>query len=146
MKRFVPLFLGTVIFGGCSSQAPTNLGVHNGRLASCPPSPNCVSTQGEDPQHRIEPLSYSGSSEQTMEKILRMVKGSKRTRVITSESNYLHAEYRTGFFGFVDDVEFYLDDDSKTVHFRSASRVGYSDLGVNRKRMEEFRKAYLSPP
>ena len=77
-----------------------------------------------------------------MSAILRIIENTKRTTIITKREDYLHVEYRTRL-GFVDDVEFHLDRESRTVHFRSASRVGYSDLGVNRKRMEEFTNSYL---
>ena len=76
-----------------------------------------------------------------MARILRVVDKMERTTIITRREDYLHVEYRTKM-GFVDDVEFYLDAQTQTVHFRSASRVGYSDLGVNRKRMEEFTTLY----
>jgi uncharacterized protein (DUF1499 family) len=80
-----------------------------------------------------------------MAAILAVVEKMQRTTVITQRENYLHVEYRTKM-GFVDDVEFYLDESTDTVHFRSASRIGYSDLGVNRKRMEEFSSLYRALP
>jgi uncharacterized protein (DUF1499 family) len=66
----------------------------------------------------------------------------KRTSIITKKDNYIHATFKSRIFRFVDDVEFYFDDKEKIVHFKSASRVGHSDLGVNRKRMEEIRKRF----
>jgi uncharacterized protein (DUF1499 family) len=80
-----------------------------------------------------------------MEAILTVVGKMPRTTVITRREDYLHVEYRTKM-GFVDDVELYLDEPARTVHFRSASRIGYSDLGVNRRRMEEFTHLYRSLP
>jgi uncharacterized protein (DUF1499 family) len=80
-----------------------------------------------------------------MTAVLSVVENTARTTVITRREDYLHAEYRTKM-GFVDDVEFYLDESKKTVHFRSASRIGYSDLGVNRKRMQEFTSLYRAVP
>jgi uncharacterized protein (DUF1499 family) len=76
-----------------------------------------------------------------MAMILRVVDKMERTTIIARREDYLHVEYRTKM-GFVDDVEFYLNEQTQTVHFRSASRLGYSDLGVNRKRMEEFTILY----
>ena len=145
MKRSMPVFaiaaLSMMFFGRCSGGPPSNIGLQDGKLSPCPSSPNCVSTQAGDPQHRIEALSFRGSQAQTMAAILSVVGRMKRTTVVTQKEDYLHVEYRTKM-GFVDDVEFYLDEPSQTVHFRSASRVGYSDLGVNRKRMEEFSTLY----
>jgi uncharacterized protein (DUF1499 family) len=145
MKKSMPMFavatLSMMLFGRCSGGPPSNIGLHDGTLSPCPKSPNCVSTQSSDPQHRIQALSFHGSKAQTMEAILTVVQKMKRTKVITRSEDYLHVEYRTKM-GFVDDVEFFLDEASRTVQFRSASRIGYSDLGVNRKRMEEFTALY----
>jgi uncharacterized protein (DUF1499 family) len=80
-----------------------------------------------------------------MAAILDVVGKMVRTTIITQREDYLHVEYRTKM-GFVDDVEFHLDDATRTVHFRSASRIGYSDMGVNRKRMEEFTRLYRALP
>jgi uncharacterized protein (DUF1499 family) len=65
-----------------------------------------------------------------------------RTDIVTLEEDYIHAECRSRIFGFVDDVEFWFDGANGVIHFRSASRMGYSDLGVNRKRMERIRKEF----
>jgi len=108
-----------------------------------------VSTQATDEAHRIEALEYkdlAGAAVEavrgaTMEALVRVVEQTRRTRIVRRTDTYLHAEYRTRL-GFVDDVEFLLDDATRRVHFRSASRVGHSDLGVNRKRMEGFRELY----
>ena len=141
IKRFIPIVLGLSIFGGCRGNPPAHLGVRDGGLFPCPESPNCVSTQSEDDAHRMEPLEYQGTRNETMDRILQVVNDMKRTRIVVQEDEYLHVEYRS-LVGFVDDVEFYLDEKTRTVHFRSASRLGYSDLGVNRKRMEQFREMY----
>jgi uncharacterized protein (DUF1499 family) len=131
-----------MLFSRCSGGSPSNIGVHEGRLSPCPDAPNCVSTQSSDPRHRIEALPFRGSAEQTMAAVLSVVETMAKTTIITQAEDYLHVEYRTKM-GFVDDVEFYLDESTKTVHFRSASRIGYSDLGVNRRRMQEFTRLYL---
>ena len=149
MKTSIPIcmtaFLTTLIAAGCGSNPPVNLGVQDGKLSPCPASPNCVSTQSDDPNHSMEVLRFRGSRRDTMAAILEIVETMERTTIITQGENYLHVEYRTRI-GFVDDVEFYLDEKTQAVHFRSASRVGYSDLGVNRKRMEEFAGRYRDLP
>lgn len=142
----LPLLAASIlILTGCLSKPPKNLGIRDGRLSSCPDSPNCVSTTATDEEHAIEPIIYSGTIEEAREKILEVVKQMERTTVITAEESYIHVEYRTKIMRYVDDVEFLIDDGTegtKTIHFRSASRVGYSDMGVNRARMEEFRRLF----
>ena len=114
---------------------PTNLGVKDGRLAPCKPSPNCVCSQADpaDAEHYIAPILFGGS----MEEARRAVESMPGATVISARSNYLYAEYRTRFMRYVDDVELYLDKGMLQV--RSASRLGRRDFGVNRKRVEELR-------
>ena len=118
---------------------PTNLGVQGGKLASCPSSPNCVSSQASD-NHAIAPLRFSGDAQAALRKLKAVVEAMPRTRIIDSKPDYLYAEFSTALMGFVDDVEFYCD--GKAIQVRSASRLGYSDLGVNRKRVEAIREAF----
>ena len=120
------------------------IGIINGKFHPCPKSPNCVSTQSTDEKHKMSPLSYNTSLEEAKSKILKIINSLKRTRIITDTNNYMHIEFRTAVFRFVDDVEFYFDDSDKIIHFRSAARLGYSDMGVNKKRMENITKLFLS--
>ncbi|MDD1682260.1 MAG: DUF1499 domain-containing protein [Methanoregula sp.] len=115
--------------------------MHNGKLAPCPASPNCVSSQSTDKDHGIEPFPFSGTPAEAMADLKRVLSGMPRARVVTVTENYLHAEFTSTLFRFVDDVEFWLDERTRTIHLRSASRVGRSDLGVNRKRIEHLRLA-----
>jgi uncharacterized protein (DUF1499 family) len=78
----------------------------------------------------------AGGGEGGLKDIVRTL---SRTRLVEEDESYLHYEFTSLLLRFVDDVEFLFDDESKTIHFRSASRTGYGDLGVNRKRMEEIR-------
>lgn len=123
----------------CSGTRPSTIGMKEGRLSPCPQSPNCVSTQADDDAHRIDPLKYSGTKEQAKQRLVQVITSMPRARITTDEGDYIHAEFTSFLFRFVDDVEFFFDDSAGLIHFRSASRVGYSDLGVNRKRMEEIR-------
>lgn len=144
-KRRVPirfiLILSMAPFAwlGC---AHSRLGLKNGKLAPCPASPNCVSTRAEDDLHRIAPLKYQGSQADARARLLDVIRSMPRTRVKKAEEDYIHATFRSRIFQFIDDVEFQFDDSSKTIHFRSASRLGYSDLGVNRQRMEAIRHKF----
>lgn len=111
-------------------------------LKACPKSPNCVSSKAGDPEHAVDPLVYSGSRAAAFERLQKVLAGMKRTTIVDQREDYIHAEARSLIFRFVDDVEFYFPAAEKVIHVRSASRVGYSDLGVNRKRIEEIRKRF----
>ena len=119
---------------------PADLGVNNGRLKSAPQSPNAVSSQAADVQHRIAPLTYQTAAAQAKAALVKIIEGTPRTKIITQSADYLYAEYESAFFGFVDDVELYLEPGTKLVQVRSASRVGRSDFGVNRARIEDIRR------
>ena len=120
-----------------SGTRPDNLGVKDGRFAACKTTPNCVSSQADpaDGEHYIAPIAFSG----TMHELRRAVESMTRATVIREEGNYLYAEYKSALMGYVDDVELLLDEKARLVHARSASRLGRSDFGVNRKRIEELR-------
>ena len=119
------------------------IGIVDGKFHPCPDTPNCVSTQAADNKHKIDPIQYSGSLSEAKEKIVKIINSLKRSKIITNKENYIHAEFRTATFRFVDDVEFLFDDSEKIIHFRSRARLGISDMGVNRKRMEIIRKKFV---
>lgn len=121
---------------------PFNLGEHDGRLAECPDSPNCVCSQSENPAHRVEPIPFDGSVEEARDRLKEILGQMPRTTIVSESDRYLRAECRSRLFRFVDDLEFVIDDRSKPIHIRSASRAGYSDLGVNRQRVETIRKLW----
>jgi len=126
-----------------TARRPENLGVKDGRLAPCPETPNCVSSQADDEAHRMDPIPFDGDADAAMDRLKAVLAAQPRTAIVEAHGDYLHAECASLLFRFVDDVEFVVDRDKKVIHFRSASRVGRSDLGVNRRRMEEIRKAFL---
>ena len=144
LRSLAVLFCGAVAVR-CSvwvmSPSPAGLGVLDHRLAVCPDRPNCVSTFSQAVEHRIDPIPFRGSPDDLIQKLKTIVTELPRTRVVRQASNYLHVECRSLWFGFVDDVEFLVDVEQQLIQFRSASRVGYSDLGVNRQRMETIRRA-----
>ena len=112
------------------------------RLTPCPSSPNCVSSLSEDRKHAIEPLQYTGSRDEARHRLIGILDKQAAARVIINETDYIHAEFRSKIFRLVDDVEFLFSDEEKIIHVKSASRVGYSDLGANRKRVEWIRRAF----
>jgi uncharacterized protein (DUF1499 family) len=138
------IFLIILLTGGCTAMKPKNLGVTDGKLKECPDSPNCISTQSSDPVHHMDPIVYRGDDKEAFDRIIKVINSMDRTKIITKTDNYIHAEYTTKLMRFVDDVEFYFDFKNKTIHFRSASRVGYSDMGLNRKRMNEVTAIFKS--
>ena len=144
MEKLIMLIAVTCFFTCifCSGTRPLNLGIKNGKLSPCPDSPNCVSSQAEDSEHFIEPISFNGNGAEAISNIIDIIKSMKRTKIIKSANDYLHVEFTSAIFRFVDDVEFYISQSENFIHLRSASRVGYSDMGVNRKRIEAIRKKF----
>ena len=110
-------------------------------LPPCPDSPNCVSTfaSSGDSRHHIAPYPYSRPRPDAKAVLKAVVGGLPRTKLVDESDTYLHYEFTSLLLRFVDDVEFVFDDETKTIHFRSASRTGYGDFGVNRRRMEDIR-------
>ena len=110
-------------------------------LKPCPESPNCVNTYQEDDKHSpMTPLPVYGSIQESMQLLTQMIEEMPRTTLVRMDSTYLHVEFKIALFGFIDDVEFQVID--QNIHFRSASRKGYYDLGVNRNRMEDIQQAW----
>ena len=135
----------TFILMACSMEQAIKKDATNHRLLPCPKSPNCVSSLSADKSHFVEPLSYKVSLEAAREKLISVINSMKRSAIVTAEMNYIHATFKSGLFRFVDDVEFLFDDQRKVINLRSAARTGYSDLGVNRKRVEEIRQIFMNP-
>ncbi|MEM6425661.1 MAG: DUF1499 domain-containing protein [Cyanobacteria bacterium P01_D01_bin.128] len=128
-----------------SGSRPDDIGVEGGRLTACPSSPNCVVSQGEaDAEHAIAPLRYSGTPAEAMDALRQVVGNQARSEIIEQTDSYLYAEFTSRLMGFVDDVEFYFPaDEPGVIHVRAAARLGQSDLGVNRKRIEAIRAALI---
>ncbi len=119
-----------------TSRRPKTLGVREGQLAPCPDSPNCVSTQANREHQQMDSIPLSIDLAEAMQTLKRVVSAMPRTQIITADDRYLHVEFTSALFRFVDDVEFFVDHEQRAIHFRSASRAGRSDFGVNRKRMQ----------
>jgi uncharacterized protein (DUF1499 family) len=109
------------------------------QLPPCPSSPNCVSTQAHDEEHSIAPIRYQKGKAEATQALKTALLSLPRTKLVEENENYLHYEFTSLLLRFVDDVEFLFDEETKTIRFRSASRIGHSDFGVNRRRMEEIR-------
>ena len=104
-----------------------------------------MSSQAIDDRHGIEPLRSTGTAEEARSRLLEILGRLPRTRVVTQAEHYVHAEAQSRWFRFIDDVEFLIDPAAGLIHVRSASRVGYSDRGVNRQRVERIRQEFEQP-
>ncbi len=119
------------VLGNQSQKMNPELGVQDGKLQKCPNKPNCVvSFYPDDKEHYLAPI----KTEQSLDEIKKTILKSDLDWKITQEGeNYIHYNFKSSLMGFVDDIELYKSED--LLHFRSASRVGYSDLGANKKRI-----------
>ena len=144
----IALFVIIVFFiFGYMSNSGEAYGRVEGRLKQCPDKPNCVSSEFvSDAEHYIEPLVYSVDQAAQVLPRLKMIIGEMGGSVQLEKADYLAATFTSSLFRFVDDLELRIDTVQKTIHLRSASRVGHSDLGVNRKRVERLKNAFHSKP
>jgi uncharacterized protein (DUF1499 family) len=126
------------------SRRPANLGVDDGWLADCPDTPNCVCSQAMQASHRVAPIEFSEAPDEAWKRMKALVSAMPNTKIVTDKDKYLHAECTSRLFRFVDDLELLLDAERHVIHCRSASRAGRSDFGVNRRRIEELRRAFTA--
>jgi uncharacterized protein (DUF1499 family) len=130
------------LFGNLlAGSPPAALGVRDGRLAPCPASPNCVSSQATDADHRVAPIAYTGDAAAALVRLAHMIAAQPGATIVAQHDGYIYATFQTPLMGFVDDVEFLVDPAQRVIQVRSASRLGTSDFGVNRKRIEALRAA-----
>lgn len=122
------------------SCASVEVGLVDGQLKPCPGSPNCVNSQDPDEGHRVPPLPVPGELDSALDDLQAVLESLPRVQVVSREGDYLHAVFVSRLFRFRDDVEFLLDRQAGHIDVRSASRVGYSDLGANRARVDELRR------
>ena len=148
MKILLYIVIGFVVLVGIrfvmlsvNSRKQPETGLVNAQLRACPATPNCVCSESQVDGSFIDPLSYTT----TMDEALSNIKGTiaRTGGVIVSESGgYLHARYETPLMRYIDDVELRIDESNHLIHVRSASRVGQSDFGANRKRVEKIRELF----
>lgn len=139
MRLTILLVSTTLALAACGGKPPPNLGIREGKLSDCPNKPNCVSSQASSKEHYVEPINLEASVHDIQRALLSVVPEMEGARLVTAEPFYIRVEFTSKTMGFVDDVEFLIEPLSNIVHLRSASRLGYSDLGVNRKRVEDIR-------
>lgn len=129
-----------------SGKQPDNLGVKQGKLLACPSTPNCVCSQADasDQEHFIAPIATDKSPADAIASLKAIIEGMERSTINEVSDSYLYAEFASKIMGFVDDIEFYVEPNAGVIHVRSAARLGKSDLGVNRKRVETIREQFQS--
>lgn len=143
-RRLLPeasiLVVSLLVLAACSGTRPVDTLARDGELSPCPDKPNCVNSTMSD-EHHIDPYAIKGDADKAWQALQLTLQQRERTEIITATDNYIHAECTSRLFRFVDDVEFVLRRDSNKIDLRSASRLGYGDLNVNRDRMEDIRSA-----
>ncbi len=144
MKRSATIYMLSLALAlcgnGCSASKISQGAIENQRLADCPTRPNCVSSEAQDAKHAIAPLILTGDPTTTWEAVVKVVNQLPRSTIVEATHRYLHVECKSRLFRFIDDLELLLDPLTGVVAIRSAARVGKSDLGVNRRRVETLRK------
>ena len=123
----------------CSGTRPANLGIKDGRLAPCPLTPNCVSSDATDSAHAIAAFQLVAPPADAWRALRATMESLRRVQIITATDAYIHAECSSAVFSFVDDLELHLRPSQNSIAVRSAARLGHSDFGVNRKRVESLR-------
>jgi len=121
------------------------VGLVDGRLRNCPDSPNCVCSVTPDSVAFVAPLAFEGDADAAFRSLIDFLSEEPRVTLEESTDTYVHAVFRTRILRFRDDVEFHLDRGAGVIQVRSASRVGYSDLGTNRARIESIRDRWIPP-
>ena len=137
----LPLFVSVIVLSACSGVQPDNLGLHNGKLLPCPDTPNCVSSD-EKPSDQVHYIKALNGQWESAQKVLL---SQSDIDIISMTDNYIYATSTSLIFHFVDDLELHYRSDNKTIAIRSASRLGHSDIGVNRKRVERIRSLMTAP-
>jgi len=146
MKKSLTMVSLVLLFSACQAPRPNHLGIKNVSgstvLEKCPQKPNCINSHFDgDKEHFLDPLKYEGSKDQAKNLLKAVMKRSSNAKLVNESEDYLHYEFSSSIFKFIDDVEFNFTENG-LIHFKSASRTGYSDLGVNKKRMNEISFRY----
>jgi len=148
MKKMLKIFTGSVMFitilWGCSGNPTEHNNSGSSGLLDCPDTPNCVSSLAKNAKHRVEPFKLKKDPKTSWDVVQKTVGLLSRTNIVSADNSNIHAECRSIIFRFVDDLALHLSPSNGIIHIRSASRTGYSDLGVNRRRVENLRKKLQS--
>ncbi len=130
-----------LVISGCATTSPELGLTQGGKLSPCPDTPNCVSSDAMDYSHEIKPLMLGNDPRAAWRALVAYLRNNTRYTITVQVADYVRAEARSRLFRFVDDVEFHLRAEQRQIAMRSASRIGYSDLGANRRRLDAVRQA-----
>ncbi len=144
MTKMRKVFIGSLIFftisWGCSGNPTERQNSGSSGLLDCPDTPNCVSSLAKNPKYRVEPFKLKKDPKTSWDIVQKMVASLPRTKVVSADNSDIHAECKSMIFRFIDDLSLHLTSSKDIIHIRSAARTGYSDFGVNRRRIERLRK------
>jgi len=140
MRAVAILFAGLFLLVGCGAFTEHRVGIVDGKLSACPQWPRCVSSQAEDPDKAIDAFQLAISPEQAWEGAVKAVSAMPRTTIIEQNDHYLHAEIKSPWRVYTDDLELLAYPDEAVIHVRSSARIGYYDFNVNRDRVNDLRK------
>lgn len=143
-KQVSIVLLSFIFLMGCTGTIP-KLGANSGQLMPCPDKQNCVSSQTINKIHFIQPMHFSGTPQEAQVRLLQVLQALKQTKIIAAQENYIRVEFTSKVLRFIDDAEFYflsIESGKTIINLRSASRIGHSDFGVNRERIEQIRNKF----
>jgi len=143
MSLNTPVLLAVLLMvSNCAAGRPPSSTDQAPGLADCPNRPNCVSSLAGDEKHRVAPLTFCGSPAEAAARLVSVLEQLKGSKIVSQTDTAIRAEFTSTVFRFVDDVDFGFDAAHHRIDLRSASRVGYFDFGVNRRRVEEIRRRF----
>ncbi len=139
----ISILIAIVFLGGCATKQPMDIGVVNGIFSACPETPNCINSQAENEAQKIDGFLLNTKHPSSWKRLVDMVDKIPRSKITHQTGNYIHAEISSALWGFIDDLQLYLTASDNHVAIKSAARSGYTDFGVNRKRLENLRQQLI---
>jgi uncharacterized protein (DUF1499 family) len=112
-------------------------------ISNSPSSPNYVSSMATDKDQFLTPWKFNSSLKETKEKLHQIISKMDRSKIVQNHERFIYAVFTSKFFRFKDDLYIYFDTDKQLIHFKSQSRLGHSDLGVNKKRILSIKEKFL---
>jgi uncharacterized protein (DUF1499 family) len=148
MKITIVIIIGITLATGLyffflsiMSRKLPDLGLENGKLLACPATPNCVCSEYPNSTGDVSPLKFTVAPDEAWERIKQVVL-TMGGNIVKQQQGYLRATFTSRLFRYIDDLELRLDAKQQLIHVRSASRVGHSDFGVNKKRIDRIRAQF----
>ncbi len=127
-----------------NAKVPDYVGTQDGTFSPLPNSPNAVSSQTFDESRRVDPLPVLATLEATRNAIINSLSEMGQNKIVQSKGPYIHVVFTSAQMGYNDDVELWIAQEDGQIHYRSQSRIGYSDMGANKARYDRFKRLYES--